>query len=62
MVLAPLPIDPHVPAALAALRTGGALALTAAPGTGKSTRIAPALTALGDGEVLLLQPRRIAAR
>jgi ATP-dependent helicase HrpB len=62
VTLGPLPIDAHVPAALDALRTRGALVLTAAPGAGKSTRIAPALTALGDGEVLLLQPRRIAAR
>ncbi|MEK7415960.1 MAG: ATP-dependent helicase HrpB, partial [Planctomycetota bacterium] len=57
-----LPIDAHVSRALNHLRTNGSLVLTAAPGAGKSTRIAPALIELGPGEILLLQPRRIAAR
>ncbi len=34
--------------------------VTAAPGTGKTTRVPPALAA--DGAVILLQPRRVAAR
>ena len=34
--------------------------LTAAPGAGKTTRVPPAL--LADGRVILLQPRRVAAR
>ncbi len=34
--------------------------VTAAPGAGKTTRVPPAL--LGDGPVILLQPRRVAAR
>jgi ATP-dependent helicase HrpB len=58
----PLPIDPHLPGALAALERHGALVLTADPGAGKSTRLPPAIAAAGGGEVLLLQPRRIAAR
>lgn len=62
MALDPLPIDPHVPQAVAALAARGALVLTADPGAGKSTRIPPAIAEAADGEVLLLQPRRIAAR
>ena len=34
--------------------------ITAAPGAGKTTRVPPAL--LADGRVILLQPRRVAAR
>jgi len=34
--------------------------VTAAPGAGKTTRVPPAL--VGDGRVMLLQPRRVAAR
>jgi ATP-dependent helicase HrpB len=34
--------------------------VTAAPGAGKTTRVPPAL--IGDGPVILLQPRRVAAR
>ena len=34
--------------------------VTAAPGAGKTTRVPPAL--VGDGPVILLQPRRVAAR
>jgi len=37
-----------------------ALVVTAAPGAGKTTRVPPALA--GQGPVLLLQPRRVAAR
>ncbi|MFM2091758.1 MAG: ATP-dependent helicase HrpB, partial [Planctomycetota bacterium] len=59
---APLPIDPLLPAAVAALAGPGALVVTAAPGAGKSTRLPPALARVADGQVLLLQPRRVAAR
>ncbi len=58
----PLPIDRHLPACIAAVRTRQTLVLTAAPGTGKSTRVPPALVAALPGTVLLLQPRRVAAR
>ena len=57
-----LPIDAHLAAAVAAVRERGALVLTAAPGAGKSTRLPPALLPVVRGQVLLLQPRRIAAR
>jgi len=56
----PLPIDAHVEAVREALRTARAVVLVAPPGSGKTTRVPPALTA--DGPVFLLQPRRVAAR
>jgi ATP-dependent helicase HrpB len=60
MPLPPLPIDPHVPEILAAVRDRGAAVVVAPPGAGKTTRVPPALCA--DGPLVLLQPRRIAAR
>src|SRR5215471_1225391 len=59
-VSAPLPIDAFVPAISDALKRTRAVVVTAAPGAGKTTRVPPAL--VGDGRVLLLQPRRVAAR
>lgn len=59
-MLAPLPIDPYVPEIAARLRERRALVVVAAPGAGKTTRLPAALAA--DGRVLLLQPRRVAAR
>ena len=57
-----LPVVAGLPALLAAVRSGGAAVLQAPPGTGKTTLVPPALTALGPGLVLVTQPRRIAAR
>ena len=61
---APLPVQAVLPALLDALRDAGAAVLVAPPGAGKTTAVAPAL--LGQpwctGEVLLLSPRRLAAR
>jgi ATP-dependent helicase HrpB len=56
-----LPIDAHV-ARIVALAAAAprAVVVTAAPGAGKTTRVPPALAI--DGRVLLLQPRRVAAR
>jgi ATP-dependent helicase HrpB len=56
----PLPIDPFVPRIVAALRVQGSVVVVAAPGAGKTTRVPPALAA--DGPLILLQPRRVAAR
>jgi ATP-dependent helicase HrpB len=56
----PLPIDPFIPEIVARVRQTRAVVVTAAPGAGKTTRLAPALAA--DGSVILLQPRRVAAR
>jgi ATP-dependent helicase HrpB len=59
-----LPVDAVLPDLLAALRTASNAVLVAPPGAGKTTAIAPAL--LGEswctGEILLLSPRRLAAR
>ncbi len=59
-----LPIDTVLPDLLAALRGGTRALLIAPPGAGKTTRVAPALLDQPwcDGEVLLLVPRRLAAR
>src|SRR5262249_38462121 len=55
-----LPIDSYLPAVAAALRRSRAVVVVAPPGAGKTTRVPPALTA--DGQLILLQPRRVAAR
>jgi ATP-dependent helicase HrpB len=60
VALPPLPVDAHVAWVRDALARHRAAILTAAPGTGKTTRIPPAL--VPDGPVILLQPRRVAAR
>ena len=59
-----LPIHAVLPDLLAALRDPGAAVLVAPPGAGKTTAVAPALLveAWCKGEVLLLSPRRVAAR
>ncbi|MCY7280696.1 MAG: ATP-dependent helicase HrpB [Sphingomonas bacterium] len=59
-----LPIDSVLPDLLKALRNRSRALLVAPPGAGKTTQVAPAL--LGEtwcvGQVLLLVPRRLAAR
>jgi ATP-dependent helicase HrpB len=55
-----LPIDTRLGQIRDALRTHRAVVVTAAPGAGKTTRVPPAL--VDDGPVILLQPRRLAAR
>ncbi|HXX30305.1 MAG TPA: ATP-dependent helicase HrpB [Myxococcaceae bacterium] len=63
--LPPLPVDALLPSLVQALRTGPAAVLQAAPGAGKTTRVPPALLdagIAGDGEVLVLEPRRLATR
>ncbi|MCC6481296.1 MAG: ATP-dependent helicase HrpB [Sphingomonadaceae bacterium] len=59
-----LPIHAVLPALLAALRTGSGAVLVAPPGAGKTTAVAPALLAEAwcTGPILLLSPRRLAAR
>jgi ATP-dependent helicase HrpB len=58
----PLPIDEAVPRIVASLRESPAVVVEAPPGAGKTTRVPPALLDLGDGEVVVLEPRRLAAR
>jgi ATP-dependent helicase HrpB len=57
-----LPIDPLIPRILAHLREANTLVLEAPPGAGKTTRVPAALLDLGAREVLVLEPRRLAAR
>lgn len=59
-----LPIDAVLPELLAALRDGPNAVLVAPPGAGKTTAVAPALLGESwcDGRILLLSPRRLAAR
>jgi ATP-dependent helicase HrpB len=60
-----LPIDPVLPAICAVLADRVNLVLSAPPGAGKTTRVPPALLSPvwgTDGRIILLQPRRLAAR
>lgn len=59
-----LPIDAVLPEVLDAARAGNVV-LVAPPGAGKTTRVPSALFEgglAGDGEILVLEPRRLAAR
>jgi ATP-dependent helicase HrpB len=61
----PLPIDDNLPNVVDALRRQACLVLQAPTGAGKTTRVPPALLdagLAGDGLILLLEPRRLAAR
>jgi ATP-dependent helicase HrpB len=60
-----LPIDALLADVVTALRDGNRLVLRAPPGAGKTTRVPAALLdagLAGDRQVLVLEPRRIAAR
>ncbi|MFM2420487.1 MAG: hypothetical protein RL385_5210, partial [Pseudomonadota bacterium] len=60
-----LPIDAALPSLLQELARTPNLVLVAEPGAGKTTRVPPALLDAafrGDREVVVLEPRRIAAR
>jgi len=57
-----LPVDAVLAALVAALRQHPAAILIAPPGSGKTTRAPPALADSFPGKVILLQPRRVAAR
>ena len=61
----PLPIDDVLPALAAALEAGRFAVLVAPPGAGKTTRVPLALLEApwrGDGTIVMLEPRRLAAR
>jgi ATP-dependent helicase HrpB len=60
VTIEPLPIDGHVAAIVDAVRRARAAVVVAPPGAGKTTRLPPAFA--DDGPVLVLQPRRVAAR
>src|SRR5271166_5923090 len=57
-----LPIDDLLPEILRSLAVCPNLVLEAPPGAGKTTRVPPALLSLVRGQVLVLEPRRLAAR
>ncbi|NRG16167.1 ATP-dependent helicase HrpB [Rhizobiales bacterium] len=61
----PLPIDTVLPELLAALEAGPNAVLVADPGAGKTTRVPLALLDApwrDDGRIIVLEPRRLAAR
>jgi ATP-dependent helicase HrpB len=57
-----LPVDAILPEILGSLRRTPNLVIEAPPGAGKTTRVPPAILGLVSGEVIVLEPRRIAAR
>ncbi|HEX4792552.1 MAG TPA: ATP-dependent helicase HrpB [Humisphaera sp.] len=65
--MTPLPIDSSLPQIIQSLRSNRSLVIVAPPGAGKTTRVPPAVLAAGllspkHPNLLMLQPRRIAAR
>ncbi len=59
-----LPIDDALPDLIAAIRTSSRAVLQAPPGAGKTTRVPIALleASVTTGKILMLEPRRLAAR
>ncbi|MBB1490298.1 MULTISPECIES: ATP-dependent helicase HrpB [unclassified Paracoccus (in: a-proteobacteria)] len=57
-----LPIDDAIPALREALADHGRAVLVAPPGAGKTTRVPLALLDLFPGRIVMLEPRRLAAR
>ncbi len=59
-----LPIDDAIPDLLAALKSRGRAVLQAPPGAGKTTRVPLAMLDAGlcSGKIVMLEPRRLAAR
>ena len=58
----PLPIDAHLAEIRAALAHHANLIIKAEPASGKTTRIPPALLDVVPGVIIVLEPRRLAAR
>ena len=61
----PLPIDAVLAPLRAALESSSSVVLQAPPGAGKTTRVPPAIVengTAGNGVVIMLEPRRVAAR
>ena len=57
-----LPIDEIIPEILQELQNNNSLILQATPGAGKTTRVPPSLLQITDKNILVLEPRRMAAR
>ena len=65
MPRSPLPVDAVLPEMLSYLRSARAVVLRSPTGAGKTTRVPPAILDAGlaeNGRVLMLEPRRVAAR
>src|SRR4051794_2519693 len=65
VTLVPLPIDPILPEVAAVLRQWPCVVVRAPTGAGKTTRLPPALLdaqVAGNRHILVLEPRRVAAR
>src|SRR5215469_18809244 len=65
MMVGPLPIDVVLPPLIEALRRSPSVVLRAPTGAGKTTRVPPALLdagLAGEGRIIMLEPRRLAAR
>jgi ATP-dependent helicase HrpB len=60
--IAKLPVDDLLPAIRESLVDSPSLVIEAPPGAGKTTRVPPALLDMLPGQVLVLEPRRLAAR
>jgi ATP-dependent helicase HrpB len=65
--MTPLPIDPLLPEIVESLRRARSVVVVAPPGSGKTTRVPPAIFRAGlltpeNPALVLLQPRRVAAR
>ncbi|MFW5875425.1 MAG: ATP-dependent helicase HrpB [Myxococcota bacterium] len=61
--MGPLPVEGRLPDVLAALDRRGGAVVVAEPGAGKTVGVPPALLeAMPEGEILVLEPRRLAAR
>src|SRR5947209_16272753 len=65
--MTPLPIDQVLPQILGTLQSSRGLVLVAPPGAGKTTRVPPAIIRAGllgrdHPNLVMLQPRRVAAR
>ncbi len=58
----PLPVDEVIPEIVAAVRAARAAVVVAPPGAGKTTRVPPALLDAVGGRIVVLEPRRVAAR
>lgn len=54
-MIEPLPIDPALPRVRAALAQAGAALLMAPPGSGKTTRVPPALLDDVPGQIVVLE-------
>ncbi len=57
-----LPVDAILPEILDSLNLHPNLVIEAPPGAGKTTRVPPGVLGIVSGEVVVLEPRRIAAR